>query len=179
VPTEEEAFSALKATLTESSCTVWNAGEFYGSPDHNSLTLLKKYFERYPEDVDKVFLNIKGCNFPGFRQDSSPEGVRLSIENCLRMLGTRKKIDQFEAARKDPNTEIEVTMAAMVEHVKAGHIGGPALSEVKADTIRRAAKVARVGAVEIELSLWNTEPLTNGIAAACAELDIPMLAYCE
>ncbi len=82
------------------------------------------------------------------------------------MLGSRGRIDQFEAARKDPNLPIEVTVEALQQHILAGHIGGFALSEVKADTIRRAAKVGKVGAVEIELSLWQTEALTNGVAEA-------------
>ncbi len=68
-------------------------------------------------------------------------------------------------------------MEAMNEYVKPGDIGGIALSEVSAETIRRAAKVAKITAVEIELSLWNTEPLENGVVQACAELDIPIIAY--
>ncbi len=48
-----------------------------------------------------------------------------------------------------------------------------ALSEVIAATIREAAKITKIVAVEVELSLWSREPLTNGIAKACADLDIP------
>ncbi len=168
---EEDAFAALKAAL-ETGCNYWDGGELYGTPESNSLTLLNKYFERYPDDAAKVVLNIKGCSFAGFRPDSSPAGVKASIENCVRLLGPNGRIDQFEAARRDPNVPIEVTMAAYQEHIKAGHIGQAALSEVNAETIRRAAKVGTVGAVEVELSLWNTLPLTNGVAAVCAELDI-------
>jgi len=51
------------------------------------------------------------------------------------------------------------------------------LSEVKAETIRRAAKLHAIAAVEVELSLWCTDILENGIAATCAELNIPVVAY--
>lgn len=139
--------------------------------------MLKRYYEKYPEDADKVLLNIKGCMLPGLIPDSSPEGVRASIENSVRMIGGKGRIHQFEAARKDPKVDIEVTMKAMQEQVEAGNIGGIALSEVSAQTIRRAAKVAKITAVEIELSIWNTEPLENGVLEACAELDIPVIAY--
>jgi len=52
-----------------------------------------------------------------------------------------------------------------------------ALSEVSEATIRRAAKVTKIAAVEVELSLWSTHIFENGVAAACAELGIPIIAY--
>jgi pyridoxine 4-dehydrogenase len=60
--------------------------------------------------------------------------------------------------------------------VDKGIIGGIALSEVSAATIRRAAKITKIVAVEIELSLWATGALENDIAATCAELRIPLIA---
>ena len=165
----------MRAAL-EAGCNCWNGGEFYGPPERNSLVLLNKYYEKYPEDASKVVLNIKGGLSPSFTPDGSPEGVRRSVENCLKQLGPKGKIDMFECARKDPKTPIEVTMRALEELVKEGKIGGIALSEVNANTIRQAAKVTKIAAVEIELSLFSTDALTNGVAEACAELDIPILA---
>ncbi|KAK4237509.1 NADP-dependent oxidoreductase domain-containing protein [Achaetomium macrosporum] len=173
---DEEAFAVIKAAL-ESGCNYMNGGEFYGPPDHNSLTLLRRYYEKYPEDQGKIVLNIKGCAGENFRPDGSPAGVKASVENCVRMIGGKGRIDQFEPARKDPNTDIETTVAALQEQVAAGNIGGITLSEVSAATIRRAAKVGKIEGVEVEFSLWCTEPLENGVAQACAELDIPIIAY--
>ena len=166
-------------TALEAGCTFWNGGEFYGTPERNSLTLLRAYFDKYPEDADKVVINIKGCCDEKLWPTGDAEGVRRSVENSLRMLGPRGVISQFEFARKDPNTEIEVTMEAFKEQIRAGHIAEVAMSEVNAETIRRAAKVTKIGGVEVELSLWRTDPLTNGVAEACAELGIPIIAYCE
>ncbi|KAJ9142104.1 Aldo/keto reductase [Pleurostoma richardsiae] len=174
---EEQAFAAMRAAL-ESGCNYWNAGEFYGPPDHNSLTLLNKYYALHPGDAARVLLNVKACTGENFRPDGSPEGVRRSAENCLRMLGPGPgAIDQFEPARRDPEVPVEVTVKAIADLAAEGKVGGVALSEVSAATIRRAAKVAKIEAVEVELSLWNTEPLTNGVCEACAELGIPILAY--
>ncbi|KAL2161518.1 hypothetical protein VTH06DRAFT_8080 [Thermothelomyces fergusii] len=173
---DEQAFASIKAAI-EAGCNYLNGGEFYGPPDHNSLTLLNRYFAKYPEDRDRVVLNIKGCILPGLRPDASPAGVRASVENCVRLIGGKGLIHQFEPARKDPGVDIETTVAALQEQVEAGNIGGITLSEVSAATLRRAARVARIEAVEVELSLWCTEPLENGLAEACAELDIPILAY--
>lgn len=71
----------------------------------------------------------------------------------------------------------ESLQSALAKYVEAGKLGGISLSEVKADTIRRAAKVHPIAAVEVEFSLWATEILENGVATACADLDIPVIAY--
>ena len=123
-------------------------------------------------------LNIKGTiDGATFQPDGSPEGIRRSVENCLKLLDGKKKIDIFECARVDPKVEVEVSIKALAELVKEGKIGGIGISEVRAETIRRAAKVHPIAAVEVELSLWATEPLTNGVADACYELGIPLVAY--
>ena len=67
-------------------------------------------------------------------------------------------------------------MNTLNELVKEGKIGGIALSEVNANTIREAAKCSKIVGVEVELSLWTTDPLHNGIAEACYELGIPIFA---
>ncbi|CZS90819.1 hypothetical protein WAI453_003947 [Rhynchosporium graminicola] len=174
-PSEEQSFKAMRASLS-AGANFWNAGEFYGTPEHNSLTLMNKYFTKYPEDAQKVVLSIKG-GLVNMKPDGSPEGVRTSIENCLRLLDGKKSIDIFECARVDKNTPIETTMKALEGYVKVGKIGGIALSEVSAATVRRAAKVTKIVAVEVELSLFATDILSNGVAAACAENDIPVVAY--
>ena len=171
---DEKAFEAMRAALSQ-NCNLWDGGEFYGSPEINSLTLLKKYFDKYPEDADKVVLNIKGGLRPGMIPDGSPEFVRQSVERCITLLGD-KKIDMFECARRDPNTPLDVTLSALDDLVKEGKIGGIALSEVSANTIREAVKITKIVAVEVEISLFCTDPLINGITEACAEFDIPIIA---
>ena len=166
----------MRAALS-ANCNLWDGGEFYGSPDTNSLTLLNRYYTKYPEDADKIVLNIKGAlQQPGMIPNGSPKFVRQSVERCVEMLGGKGKIDMFECARRDPNTPLEATLATLEELLKEGKIGGVALSEVNADTIRAAAKITKIVAVEVEISLFCTEPLFNGITSACAELNIPILA---
>ena len=175
-PPQEQSIAAMRAAI-ENGCTLWNGGEFYGPPNANSLILLRKYYEKYPEDADKVVLNIKGGCEKDLTPNGSPEFVRKSMENCLNTLGPKGKIDMFECARRDRNVPLKDTLGELAKLVNEGKIGGVALSEVNADTIREAASVTKIVAVEIELSLWSTEPLTNGVAAACAELQIPIIAY--
>ena len=154
-----------------------SGGEFYGPPDANSLQLLNHYFTKYPEDADKVVLSVKGGIGPDMKPDCSEVGVRRSVDNCLQLLDGKKKLDIFECARVDPKVPIETTITALGKLVEEGKISGISLSEVNAETVRRAAKVHPIACVEVEVSLWEDNALKNGVAKACAELNIPIVAY--
>ncbi|WYZ42838.1 hypothetical protein EsH8_VI_000537 [Colletotrichum jinshuiense] len=177
-PSDEQAFEAMRAALQNGN-NFWNGGEFYGTPEHNSMVLLERYFAKYPEDADKVVLSIKGgVNLQKFVPDGSPEGIRTSLDNVISQLKGRKKVDIFECARRDKNTPLEVTFGVLQkEYIDTGKLGGICLSEVSAETIHEAVKHAKIVGVEVELSLFCTDTLTNGIAAACAQHGIPLIAY--
>ncbi|KKK12444.1 hypothetical protein AOCH_000426 [Aspergillus ochraceoroseus] len=175
---QEQAFETMRAAL-KNGCNLWNGGEFYGAPEYNSLVLLERYFEKYPEDTEKVILNIKGGATPKSPMpDGSPENTRRTLDDCMAQLKGRKEIDQFEFARRDPTVPMEVTFGVMnKEYVDTGKIGGIALSEVRVETIHEAVKHTKIQAVEVELSLFSTDVLENGVAAACAQYNIPLIAY--
>ncbi|KAI0459587.1 pyridoxal reductase [Xylaria acuta] len=175
---QEQAFEAMREAIQQGK-VFWNGGEFYGTPEYNSLTLLDRYFEKYPEDADKVILSIKGgMNLTNHAPDGSPEGTRRSIDNNLRQLNGRKKLDMFEFARRDQNVDMKVTFDVIQkEYIDTGKVGGISLSEVRAETIHEAVKHAKIVACEVELSLFATDVLHNGVAAACAQYGIPLVAY--
>ncbi|OOQ90540.1 Pyridoxal reductase [Penicillium brasilianum] len=177
LPSQEVCFETLNKSL-ELGANFWNGGELYGTPEYNSLHLLNKYFTQYPENADKVVLSIKGGLKPGqLTPDGSEANIRRSVDESLRLLDGKKKLDIFELARQDSAFPVEHTMEVLAQYVKEGKIGGIGLSEVDAATIRRAHKVHPIAAVEVELSLWSTEILENDIAKTCAELNIPVVAY--
>lgn len=173
----DKSFPAMKTALAQGS-NFWNGGELYGTAEYNSLHLLNAYFSKYPEDADKVVISIKGGLLPGqMKPDGSEQNVKRSIEESLRVLDGKKKLDVFECARVDPETPVEITMRAAKKYVESGQLGGICLSECSADTIRRASKEVKIAGVEVEFSLWETTILDNGVAKTCAELDIPIIAY--
>lgn len=133
----------------------WNGGEFYGPPEYNSLVLLERYFEKYPEDADKVVLSIKGgVNPKTHRTDGTAENTRRTLDDSIAQLKGRKKIDLFEFGRRDQDVPMEVTFSIIdKEYIQTGKIGGISLSEVRAETIHEAVKYTKVQAVEVELSL--------------------------
>ena len=150
-------------------------GIHYGTPEKNSLHLLKYYFEKYPEDGDKVVLSIKGAYGMKTGPDGSPEAIRASVGEAYKVLGGVKTIDVFECARVDPNHSIESQVQTLAGLVKEGKIGGVGLSEAGANTIRKAHAIHPIAAVEIELSLFTPDPLQNGTVDACHERKFPSL----
>ena len=166
----------MKAAL-ERGANFWNGAEFYGPPTANSLQLLNHYFTTYPEDSKKVILSIKGAFSAAAGPDNSRANIQKSVDNCLKILDGKAFLDIFLPGRIDPQVPVEETVGALAEYVKAGKIGGYGLSECSAETIRRAHAVYPVSAIEIELSLFATNILSNGVAQTCSELKIPIIAY--
>jgi len=72
---------------------------FYGTPAANSLHLVRNYFQKYPDDADKVVLSIKGAFAAHTGPTGSAEDIRASVEEALRVLDGAKRIDVFEMAR--------------------------------------------------------------------------------
>lgn len=174
-PTETQAIECLRAAA-ESDCLIWNAGEFYGPRYYNSLVLLERFFTQYPQYADRVVLNVKGAMLPTFTPSGDPEVIKKSVENCVDHLGGKKRIDMFETARVVTDVPLEMQMRTLSELVRERKIDGVALTEVSANTIERAVRLIQIEAVEVELSLWCTDPLHNGILRTCKKFDIPVMA---
>ncbi|MGE0348414.1 aldo/keto reductase [Hydrogenophaga sp.] len=109
------------------------------------------------------------------RIDNSPAYIREACDASLRRLGV-DHIDLYYCHRRDPAVPIEDVVGAMGELVQAGKVGAIGLSEVSADTLRRAHAVCPVAAVQSEYSLWSREP-EAGMLATCAELGVAFVAY--
>jgi aryl-alcohol dehydrogenase-like predicted oxidoreductase len=104
-----------------------------------------------------------------------PDYVRKSCEASLKRLGI-ETIDLYYQHRVDPTTPIEETIGAMAQLVKEGKVRFLGLSEAGAGTIRRAAKVHPISALQNEYSLWTRDP-EDEILGMCRELGIGLVAY--
>jgi len=116
--------------------------EFYGvGLSTANLELVARFFEKYPEYADRTFLSVKGGTLPGqLASDGSRENLRRSVDAILKALRGTKKLDLFVPARRDPNYEIEHYAEALAELAKEGKFDHIGLSEVGAETVRRAHK---------------------------------------
>ncbi|HTU42419.1 MAG TPA: aldo/keto reductase [Candidatus Aquilonibacter sp.] len=104
-----------------------------------------------------------------------PDYVRKSCEASLKRLGV-ETIDLYYQHRVDPNTPIEETVGAMAQLAREGKIRHIGLSEASPPTLRRAAKVHPITALQTEYSLWSREP-EHEILSTCRELGIGFVAY--
>ncbi len=112
--------------------------------------------------------NLRGVN-------GRPEYVRSSCDASLQRLGT-DHIDLYYQHRVDPNTPIEETVGAMAQLVEEGKIRHIGLSEASPQTLRRAARVHKISALQSEYSLWTRDP-EREILPTCRELGIGFVAY--
>ena len=107
--------------------------------------------------------------------DSRPEHIREAVEGSLKRLNI-ETIDLLYQHRVDPAVPVEEVVGTMADLVKEGKIRHIGLSEVSAQTLRRACKVHPITAVQTEYSLWTREP-EDGILKACRELGVGFVPY--
>ena len=176
-PTSDAEGIAAIHTYLDAGGTLIDTGDFYGA-GHNEMLIGRALSQRSRDDV---ILSVKfgavlspDGSFIGF--DSRPDAIRNSLAYSLRRLGA-DHVDVYRPARLDPNIPIEVTVGAIAELVEAGYVRSIGLSEVSAETIRRAATVAPISDLQIEYSLLTRSIESNGILAACRELGIGITAY--
>lgn len=108
--------------------------------------------------------------------DGSPANAKRVCDASLQRLGT-DVIDLFYQHRVDPAVPIEETVGALAELVQSGKVRAIGLSEAGADTLRRAAKVHPIAALQSEYSLWTRDVEKNGILSTCRELGIGFVPY--
>jgi aryl-alcohol dehydrogenase-like predicted oxidoreductase len=174
---DAESLATIRAAV-DAGITLLDTGDFYGM-GHNEL-LLRDALRGSGISRDSVFIQVK---FGGQRDpsgafvghDASPAMVKNSLAYTLTRLGT-DYVDLYQPARLDPRVPIEETVGAVAEMIKAGYVRYLGLSEMGADTIRRAHAVHPVAALQIEYSLMS-RGIEAKILPAVRELGIGVTAY--
>ncbi len=172
---DQESLATIHAAV-DAGITLLDTGDFYGM-GHNEL-LLRDALRDIPRE--SVFIQVK---FGGQRDpsgafvghDASPNVVKNSLAYTLTRLGTNY-VDLYQPARLDPRVPIEETVGAIAEMIKAGYVRYLGLSEMGADTIRRAHTVHPVAALQIEYSLMS-RGIEARILPTVRELGISVTAY--
>lgn len=107
--------------------------------------------------------------------DGSPANVKRVADESLQRLGI-DVIDLYYQHRRDPSVPIEETVGAMKELVAAGKVRYLGLSEVSAESLRRANAVHPIAALQSEYSLWE-RGIEESILPAARELGIGLVPY--
>ncbi|MGJ4787479.1 aldo/keto reductase [Leptospira koniambonensis] len=160
----------------ELGVTLFDTADMYGP--HINEELLGKAIKGKRDQVviATKFGIMRDPNDPYKRgYNGKPEYVKTACEGSLKRLGV-DTIDLYYQHRVDPDTPIEETVGAMADLVKQGKVKYIGLSEAGIDTIKRAAKVHPISALQTEYSLWTRDP-EDGILQTCRELGIGFVAY--
>ncbi|MEU1295041.1 aldo/keto reductase [Streptomyces sp. NPDC005840] len=170
-----ESIATVHAAL-DAGVTLIDTGDFYGM-GHNELLLAEALRGR---DRDSYRLSVKfgmlrspGPGFGG--QDGRPEAVKNFLAYSLTRLGT-DHVDIYRPARLDPDVPIEETVGAVKEMIDAGYVRHLGLSEVDAETVRRAHAVHPVTDLQIEYSLIS-RAVEDEVLPTLRELGIGLTAY--
>ena len=170
-----ESIATIHAAL-DAGVRLLDTGDFYGM-GHNEMLIGEALKGR---DRDKAILSVKfgalrdvAGGFVGF--DGRPAAVKNFLAYTLQRLGV-DHIDIYRPARLDPNVPIEDTVGAVADMIKAGYVRHIGLSEVGADTIRKAAAVHPIVDLQIEYSLLS-RGIEDKILPACRDLGIGITAY--
>ena len=156
--------------------TFLDTADVYGP--HKNEVLVGKAIKGKRDQITLAtkFGIVRDLNDPSKRGvNGKPEYVRSSCEASLQRLGV-DVIDLYYLHRKDPDTPIEETVGAMAGLVKAGKVRTIGLSEVSAETLRKAHAVHPISALQTEYSLWSREP-EEDLLNTCKELNIAFVAY--
>ena len=175
-PTEQRAAVQLLHEAIELGVRHFDTAEMYGIGANESLL-----GEAFRDRRDQVFIATKfgpirdpdtGA-FTGI--DGSRENCRRAVEGSLDRLQT-DVIDLYYLHRVDRNTPIEETVGAMAELVAEGKVRALGLSEASGDTIRRAAKVHPIAAVQSEYSIFSRD-IEDTVVPACIDVGATLVAY--
>jgi aryl-alcohol dehydrogenase-like predicted oxidoreductase len=175
-PAEEgESIATIHAAL-DAGITLLDTGDFYGM-GHNELLIRDALAARGRGEalISVKFGALRGPDNRFAGSDGRPAAVPNFLAYSLRRLGI-EEIDIYRPARLDPDVPIEETVGAIAEMVKAGYVRHIGLSEVGADTLRRAHAVHPICDVQLEYSLLSRS-IEAGVLPACRELGVAVTAY--
>ncbi|MET0135742.1 MAG: aldo/keto reductase [Kibdelosporangium sp.] len=172
---ETESIATIHAAL-DAGVTLIDTGDFYGM-GHNEMLIGRALTDRVREQV-AISVKFGAQRDPAggwIGYDASPTAVKTALAYTLRRLGT-DHIDIYRPARLDPKVPIEDTVGAIAELVQAGYVRHIGLSEVGAETIRRANAVHPIADLQIEYSLMSRS-VEADILPTLRELGIGLTAY--
>ena len=175
-PADEAECTATIHAALDAGVTLLDTGDFYGM-GHNELLLRHALRGRSRDNavISVKFGVLRGPDGSWNGVDTRPVAIKNALAYTLRRLGT-DHVDIYRPARLDPSVPVEETIGALADLVKEGHIRHIGLSEVGADTLRRAHAVHPIADLQIEYSLIS-RGIEADILPTARELGIGITAY--
>ena len=174
-PTDDRESIATIHMALDRGVTLIDTGDYYAA-GHNEMLIGRALKDRPARALLSVkFGALRGPDGSWLGIDLRPVAVRSAVAYSLTRLGV-DHIDIYRPGRTDPSVPIEDTIGAIADLVKAGYVRSIGLSEVGAETIRRANAVHAIADLQIEYSLIS-RGAEQKIFPALRELGIGVTAY--
>ena len=173
-PPDETAARAVLLAALDHGYTFFDTAALYGFGANETLlgaALKGRRGEYVLASKCGMFRNAQGVR----EVDARPEMLRKTCDDSLKRLQT-DTIDLYYLHRWDKRVPIEDSIGAMAEMVKQGKVRTIGLSEVSADTLRKAHGVHPITAVQTEYSLWTRNP-EIAVLDACRDLGVAFVAF--
>ena len=172
---DEESIRTIHRAL-DLGVTFIDTADVYG-PHTNEVLVGKAIRDRRSSVVLATkFGNVRDASGANIGVNGSPEYVRQCCDASLQRLGV-DVIDLYYQHRVDLDVPIEETIGAMAELVRNGKVRYLGMSEAAPGTLRRAAAVHPIAALQSEYSLWTRDVEANGVLPACRELGIGFVPF--
>jgi aryl-alcohol dehydrogenase-like predicted oxidoreductase len=175
VPDEQSA--SVIARALDLGVTLFDTAMLYGN-GHNEL-VVGRALKPYRQSITLCTKGGMAANTepgkPPRRIDSRPDVIRANCLESLQRLDT-DVIDLYYLHRWDKTTPLEDVIGAMADLVREGKVRTIGLSEVSAETLRKAHKIHPITAVQSEYSLWTRNP-EIALSQACRELGVALVAF--
>ena len=172
---DEESIRTIHRAL-ELGVTFLDTADVYG-PHTNEILVGRAIRDRRASAVLATkFGNVRDAAGTHIGVNGSPQYVRECCDASLKRLGV-DVIDLYYQHRVDLTVPIEETIGAMAELVRVGKVRYLGMSEAAPGTLRRAAAVHPITALQSEYSLWTRDVENNGVLLACRELGIGFVPF--
>ena len=172
---DEESIRTIHRAL-DLGVTFLDTADMYG-PFTNEILVGRAISDRRASVVLATkFGNMRDNAGTFMGVNGSPEYVRQCCDASLKRLGV-DVIDLYYQHRVDLNVPIEETIGAMAELVRAGKVRYLGMSEAAPGTLRRAAAIHPIAALQSEYSLWTRDVENNGVLSTCRELGIGFVPF--
>lgn len=174
VRNDEESMRTLHRAL-DLGVNFFDTADMYGN-GHNEEIIGKAIKGKREKIILATKFGFRGkSDDDNYEIDGSPAYIKKACDASLQRLNT-DVIDLYYMHRGDKRIPVEDSIGAMADLVKAGKIRYIGISELKAETIRRAAKIHPIAALQTEYSLWYRKP-EEKIIPTCRELGIAFVPY--
>lgn len=158
----------------ENGIVYFNTGDFYQNGE--SQIVLGEALKGVPREKYFISLKFGVCFTPqGVFLDVKPKNIKNKLLDSLTKMGLNY-VDLYQPARQDTEIPIEDIIVEIKKLIDEGYVKNIGLSEVDAQTLRKAHQIHPIHSVEVEYSLLVRD-IEKELIKTAEELGVNVVVY--